>query len=84
MVKGEFSEIILKQISWEENRKADELARMASISTSCTTQDTIVQVKIRTQINLADDMGIPHAWPSKLAVRHYNISGEGRASTQGL
>lgn len=52
--KGEFSEIILRQVRREENKMVDKLARMTNALTSWTSQDMVLQVKLRPQIHSAE------------------------------
>lgn len=50
-MKAKFQEVILQNIPREENKKADELARMTNAFTHWVEEGMVVRVKLTTQIN---------------------------------
>lgn len=57
-MKAEFQKVVLQKIPREENKKTDELARMASPITQWEKEDIIIRFELISQINQIPSPGL--------------------------
>lgn len=87
-MKAKFQDVILQKIPQEENRKANELARMANAYAHWVEEDTVAHIELIAQINqpliLELNQGEEHDWREVIVafLKKHNLPKHSRQTQQ--